>query len=285
MLLPDDFVPCWSPPPGPHEGGLWFVFRERKLLVRVADGAPSIPAGAAPVPVDATPRCIGLLEGAPCWAAEASSDVELPQGVALEPLRSLFDRLPDGPLAVAGRATQVLEFDRTHRFCGACASPTVLSDAGRARRCPRCEAVAYPRIAPAMMVLVTREGAGGRELLLARGTRFTSPIYSALAGFVEPSESLEECVHREVREEVGVRVRGLRYFGSQSWPFPHSLMVAFLAEHAGGEIVCDPEEIGEAGWYPIDRLPPLPHRLSVARRLIDHAVAEGRSRGPAPGGG
>lgn len=274
MLLPDDFVPLWSTPAGPLEGGHWYVFRGGKLLVLAGECGPTIPAGAAPVPVVA-PRCIGLLGGAPCWAAEAGEGA-LPAGAALEPVRALFDRLPDAPLAVAGRAAQVVEFDRTHRFCGACGAPTALSDAGRARRCPRCEAVSYPRLAPAMMVLVTRDGPGGRELLLARGTRFTTPIYSALAGFVEPSESLEQCVHREVREEVGVRVAALRYFGSQSWPFPHSLMVAFLAEHAGGEIVPDREEIGDAGWFPIDRLPALPHRLSIARRLIDHAVAEGR---------
>jgi NAD+ diphosphatase len=274
MLLPDDFVPLWSPPAGLPEAGHWFVFREGKLLVLPGAGAPVVPSGAAPVPVEG-PRCIGLLGGTPCWVAEAGAG-PLPAGAALEPVRALFDRLADGPLAVAGRAAQVAEFDRAHRFCGACATPTARCDGGRARRCPACEAVFYPRLAPAMMVLVTREGPGGRELLLARGTRFTSPIYSALAGFVEPSESLEQCVHREVREEVGVSVRALRYFGSETWPFPHSLMVAFLAEHAGGEIVRDPEEIGDAGWFPIDRLPALPHRLSVARRLIDHAVAEGR---------
>ncbi|MGC4119901.1 MAG: NAD(+) diphosphatase [Myxococcales bacterium] len=158
-----------------------------------------------------------------------------------------------------------------------------LADAGRARRCPRCEAVFYPRIAPAMMVLITRDGPSGRELLLARGTRFSIPLYSALAGFVEPSESLEECVHREVREEVGLRVRELRYFGSQCWPFPHSLMVAFLAEWDGGEIVCDPGEIGEARFFPVNALPPmLPHRLSVARKLLEAAVAEARGSGEGP---
>jgi len=126
------------------------------------------------------------------------------------------------------------------------------------------------------MALVTREEAGGRELLLARGTRFTTPIYSALAGFVEPSETLEEALRREVREEVGLEVRGLRYFGSQAWPFPHSLMVAFLCQHAGGAVRCQEGEILDAQWFPVDRLPALPHRLSIARRLIEHAVAEAR---------
>jgi NAD+ diphosphatase len=276
MRLPTTFIPRWSPPgadPGP---GRWFVFRGGKLVVLDGAEGPAVPEGEAPPLAGEAPRCIGTLDGAPCWAAEAAPG-ELPAGAALEPLRSLFDRLPDAALAVAGRAAQVLEFERTHRFCGACGAPTEPGDGGRARRCPRCEAVAYPRIAPAMMALVVREGAGGRELLLARGTRFNVPIYSALAGFVEPSESLEDCVHREVLEEVGVRVANLRYFGSQCWPFPHSLMVAFLCDWAGGEIECDATEILDAGWFPVDALPMLPHRLSVARKLIDLAVAEERT--------
>lgn len=275
MRLPASFTPLWAPPAGELPPGCWFVFRDRKLLLVGGENGPAVPTGVAPpVPVD-EPRCVGLVDGAPCWAAEAQAG-GLPAGAAFEPLRGLFDRLADADLALAGRAAQVLEFDRTHRFCGACAAPTERGDRGRARRCPRCDAVFYPRLAPAMMVLVTRAAAGRRELLLARGTRFSTPIHSALAGFVEPSETLEECVHREVREEVGLRVKDLRYFGSQCWPFPHSLMVAFLAEWAGGEIACDPEEIGEAGWFPVDALPLLPHRLSVARMLIDFAVNEAR---------
>jgi NAD+ diphosphatase len=276
MILPDTFTPAWSPPAGGGPAGLWFVFREGRLLVLPGDQAPALPdrteGAGPPLPVEAV-RYVGLLGGKPCWAAQGGPGA-LPPGAALEPLRDLFDRLPDGLLAVAGRAAQLLEFDRTHRYCGACGRPTELDDGGRARRCSACSTTAYPRLAPAMMALVTRAGPSGRELLLARGRRFGAPIYSALAGFVEPSETLEACVHREVREEVGLAVRNLRYFGSQCWPFPHSLMVAFLAEHAGGEIACDPEEIVDAGWFPVDRLPLLPHRLSVARKLIEHAVAE-----------
>jgi len=261
---------------GDFSSGQWFVFRGRDLVVRDGPKGPELlpcgPGGGPPVAVEGA-RCIGLLDGVPCWAAQMAQGV-LPDGAAGLGVRNLFDRLDDALLAVAGRADQVLEFDRTRRFCGACAAPTALHDGGRARHCPACGAVYYPQLAPAMMALVTRKGPAGRELLLARGRRFSAPIYSALAGFVEPSETLEEAIHREVREEVGVSVAGLRYFGSQAWPFPHSLMLAFLAEHAGGEIACDPEEIVDAGWFPIDRLPMLPHRLSVARRLIDYAVSE-----------
>ncbi|HEY3450259.1 MAG TPA: NAD(+) diphosphatase [Myxococcales bacterium] len=276
MFLPVSFTPLWSAPASSPPGGLWFVLEGGRLLTSAAAGqadALTVPEGdGPPIPVDGA-RCIGLLGEVPCWAAWARSEAP-PPGFTLEPLRRLFDRLPDELVVVAGRAAQALEFDRTHRHCGVCATTTEESDGGRARCCPACGEVSYPRLAPAMMVLVTRQGPGGRELLLASGARSNAPIYSALAGFVEPSESLEDCVRREVDEEVGLRVRGLRYFGSECWPFPHSLMVAFLAEYAGGEIHCQEGEIADAQWFPAGRLPALPHRLSVARRLIDHAVAE-----------
>ncbi len=280
MRLPSSFTPLWSTPDPCPPGRLWFVFEGGRLLTSARTSSPdslAVPAGdEPPVPVDGA-QCIGFLDGVPCWTARPRTGT-MPPGFALEPLRALFDRLPDEQVAVAGRAVQVLEFERTHRHCGACAALTELGDEGRARRCPACGEIYYPRLAPAMMVLVTRRGPEGTELLLARGARFAAragaPIYSALAGFVEPSESLEECVRREVHEEVGLRVGGLRYFGSECWPFPHSLMVAFLADYAGGEIRCQESEIVDARWFPADRLPALPHRLSVARRLIDHAVAE-----------
>ena len=132
-------------------------------------------------------------------------------------------------------------------------------------RCP-CGHSAWPRVAPAMMTLVKR----GDAILLARNIAVPpGGRMSALAGFVEPGESVEDAVHREVREEVGVEVRDLRYFGSQSWPFPHSLMVAFTAEYAGGEIRCDPGEIAEARWFgPGDAMPEVPPRYSISHALI-----------------
>jgi NAD+ diphosphatase len=280
LFLPQRFTPSWSPPPGSHPGeSFWFLFHAGKLLVvDGSQGLAEIPkladGGALPLPAADT-RCIGTMDGIPCWAAETSRPADtLPSGYGLSGLRDLFGRLPVEWLAVAGRGLQVIEFHRTHRFCGACASPTDLHDEGRARRCPACTLVAYPRIAPAMMALVKRDTAGRRELLLARGSRFPGAFYSALAGFVEPSESVEDCIHREIREEVGLRVRDVRYFASQSWPFPHSLMLAFLADYDGGEIVCQPGEIVDAQWFPLDRLPALPGSISVARRLINHAIAE-----------
>ena len=183
-------------------------------------------------------------------------------------LRSLFLRVPEPILATAARAFQVVEWDRTHRFCGRCGSRTQDKEGERAKLCPVCGYTAYPRISPAMMVLVTR----GSDLLLARANRFPGAMYSALAGFVESGESIEDCIHREVREEVGVEVGDLRYFASQSWSFPHSLMIAYTARYAGGELRPDPAEIADVRWFRVDALPDLPSPVSIARRLIDTTV-------------
>ena len=140
--------------------------------------------------------------------------------------------------------------------------------ADRSKRCPACGLVSYPRISPAVIVAITR----GDRLLLAANRRHAGAMYSVLAGFVEPGESLEECVHREIREEVGLEVTDVRYFGSQSWPFPNSLMVAFTAAHAAGEIAVDPEELVEARWFAPGELPPIPGCGTISRRLIDGFV-------------
>jgi NAD+ diphosphatase len=150
-----------------------------------------------------------------------------------------------------------------------CGSLTALQPGERARQCPSCRHTAYPRLSPAMMALVWRPG----ELLLARSPHYAPGVYSALAGFVEAGESIEDCLHREVAEEVGVSVAAPHYYGSQSWPFPHSLMVAYTARWTGGTIVPEPAEIEDARWFPLDALPLLPPRLSIAGHLIRDTVA------------
>jgi NAD+ diphosphatase len=136
--------------------------------------------------------------------------------------------------------------------------------------CPSCKQVYYPRLSPSIIVLVTR----GDELLLARNARARGNFYSTLAGFVEPGESIEQAVHREVLEEVGVTVKNLEYFGSQPWPFPNSLMIAFTCSYVGGEIRLEEEELEDAGWYTADDLPRVPPKLSIARQMIDYFVAK-----------
>ena len=194
----------------------------------------------------------------------------LPPGWRSAGLRSWFGAIDQNALALAMRAVQLLDWDRTHRYCGSCGTATTLQAGERAKCCPTCELTVYPRISPAMMVLVTK----GSELLLARGVNFPPGRFSALAGFLEAGESIEDCVIREVREEVGITVDGLEYFGSQSWPFPNSLMIAFTAKWAGGEITPDLSEIAEAAWFPLDALPQLPPRVSISRALIDGTVAK-----------
>lgn len=278
MILPADFAPLWAAPEAAGDDGLWFVFHRSNLLVYTAHTSPLLP-----MPVDvlsgslgvdrAQARFVGMLGTTPVWTARSATG-SAPEGHAFENMRTLFNRLPDDLLAIGGRAVQMLEFDRTHRFCGACATPTEVHEGGRSRKCPNCGETCYPKVSPAMMVLIKRDGPAGRELLMARSARFQRGMYSALAGFVEPSESIEECIHREALEEVGVTVDNLRYFASQGWPFPNSLMVAYVADYAGGEIVPQEGEIEDARWFTLDNLPSLPHRLSIARRLVNSVIAE-----------
>ena len=186
-------------------------------------------------------------------------------GLVFRKLRSLFGVMDEALLSVAGRAFQISNWARTHRFCGACGTPTVHLGSERCVKCPACGFMAYPRISPAMMVLIKR----GDSILLARHSASPAPFFTALAGFVEAGESVEEAIHREVHEEVGLRVRNIAYFGSQPWPFPHSLMIAYTAEFDSGDIKIDETEIAEARWFgPADALPKIPHGVSIASELI-----------------
>jgi NAD+ diphosphatase len=246
----------------------WFVFSDGELVVHENDGRVEIPFARSPADlgIDAGDRhYLGRLGDHACMAAALPADARLPNGYTLQELRSLFGRIDDEHFAIAGRASQVLTWDRTHRFCGQCGTSTVPLDSERARRCPACGLTAYPRISPCVIVLITR----GAEVLLARGRSFPSGRYSTPAGFVELGETLEETVVREVREEVGVEVEDIRYFGSQPWPFPHQIMVGFTCTWKSGEIRIDPEEIADARWFTRDAMPQIPPPLSIARRLIN----------------
>ena len=245
-----------------------FVFCGDELLVGEADLALPGAFVCAALGIRAADFLpVGLLDETYCRVAWLPKGTPLPEGVRPRRLRTLFGAMEEGQLAVAGRAWQIAEWARTHRFCGACGSPTTHVAGERCMRCPACGHIAYPRISPAMMVLVRR----GPEILLARHNNSPTRFFTALAGFLEAGESIEEAIHREVFEEVGLQVRDLRYFASQSWPFPHSLMVAFTAEYAGGEIRLDENEIAEAVWVgPGDTMPAIPPRgLSIAGHLIE----------------
>lgn len=218
---------------------------------------------------------LGMLGDEACWAVDVPLGEDPSYGAALD-LYSLYGRSTEPEWAVAGRAVQLAEWARTHRFCGRCAAPTEHSGNDRSMKCPVCGLLAYPRLAPAMITLITKGAPGSdQQILLAHGVQFRGPMYSCLAGFVEPGESLEEAVVREVHEEVGIVVGSVEYRGSQPWPFPHSLMIGFRAAWESGEIVCEPSEIVDAQWYTRDALPSIPPPISIARKLIDVWLAEG----------
>jgi NAD+ diphosphatase len=212
---------------------------------------------------------LGMQGTVAVWGVDVPHGEDPSYGAATD-LYSYYGRTTELDWLVAGRAVQMVEWARTHRFCGRCGTPTELQPNEHAMKCPACGLLAFPRIAPAMITLVTR----GDEVLLARGVAFRGPMYSCLAGFVEPGESLEGAVTREVHEEVGVEVGNVQYRGSQPWPFPHSLMVGFRAEWLSGEIECDPTEILDAQWFTRDALPNIPPPISIARKLIDAWIAE-----------
>jgi NAD+ diphosphatase len=218
---------------------------------------------------------VGIVEGDAWWAVDVPHDADDPSYGSAVDLFSYFGRAAQSEWMAAGRAVQIVEWARTHRFCGRCATPTEPSNGERGMKCPACGLISYPRLAPAMIVLVTRGDPGpDQEALLARGVNFPMPMYSCLAGFVEPGEDLEGAVVREVAEEVGIRVTNVSYRASQPWPFPHSLMIGFRAEYDSGDLVLDEIEIADANWYRRDQLPTIPPGISVARRLIDEWLHE-----------
>ena len=259
------FAPDTQLPPGAAAPRYFAVHGDAVLVERRADGA-SFPQR----PLTGVEHVLGLLGDVPCVAID-TDDAPVPAGLEAVELRELFTLVSERDWSVASRAVQVVAWDRNHRFCGRCGTPTEPVTGERARRCPNCGLSAYPRLTPAIIVLVTR---GGREqqALLAWGRRARTRRYSTLAGFVEVGEGLEEAVRREVREEVGVELDSVSYFGSQPWPVPGQLMVGFRARYAGGEIVIQESEIVEARWFSpaeVEASPTSRGPFSIAGWLID----------------
>lgn len=273
MTLPEDFLPAVKPPETASPEGLAFAFRDRRLLVH-KDGEASHPpslreledAGFTAV----RSQFLGSYRDTDVVSLQLEDDAEAPDGMAFTDLRGLFFRLEDPHFWIAAHAVQIVAWDRDHQICGRCGTPTEDHPKERSKRCPSCRLPHYPRLAPAVIVLVER----GDEVLLGRSPHFPPGMFSTLAGFVEPGESLEQAIAREIEEEVGVQVDNIRYFGSQPWPFPNSLMIGFRADYAGGDVTVDPDELEAADWFHIDDLPTLPSAISIARALIDAWIGE-----------
>jgi NAD+ diphosphatase len=263
-----EFISGIVPPQERSAPAWWFIFMKDKLLVHLEHESVTVPFLIDPNELGLTvmgKNYLGQLDDRHCYAVEVAEGTLPPAGMTFEGLRQVYGRLDENLFWIAARAVQIVDWDMTHQFCGRCGLLLKTSQTERAKECPKCGLLHFPRLAPAIIVLVER----GNELLLARSRHFMPEMYSVLAGFVEPGESLEEAVVREVREEVGISVKNIKYFGNQPWPFPHSLMIGFTATYAGGKISLDDSEIEDAGWFTADNLPRIPGKISIARKLID----------------
>lgn len=264
------FVHHHAPQATPAGRDTCLVIQADRLLARPdAAAAVVLPEIAAlanwPEPLN-PPTHVGHIEGSSCWLyAIDRLDAPPPDGWQWHETRALLDAFTPTQWHAVSCARQLLWWDRRHRYCGVCGTPTVEVIEERARRCSKCNAVFYPVASPAIIVAVTR----GPELLLAHNKNFRGGMFSLLAGFVDPGETLEQAVAREVREEAGIEIDRVEYLASQPWSFPNSLMLGFRARHVRGEIAVDGKEIEAAGWFRPDKLPEIPRAGTVARQIID----------------
>ncbi len=265
------FKPGVERPSNNADQALFFAFKDEELLLRETGNGYIVPTAASPQSAGLSYQCehyLGLLDAQQCYALELEYSTPAPETCIFMPLRQVYLSIPEIEFLLAGRAHQIIEWERTHQFCGRCGMKPQSLKNERAKKCPTCGLINYPRLSPAIIVLVQR----GNQLLLCRSPHFREGMHSVLAGFVEPGETLEEAVQREVEEEVGIQVQEIKYFGSQPWPFPNSLMIGFTAEYAGGKINVRKDEIEEADWYSVDSLPKIPGKISIARNLIDYFI-------------
>ncbi|NUQ79676.1 MAG: NAD(+) diphosphatase [Polyangiaceae bacterium] len=271
--------PPSSKPPG--EEAIWFLYRGQEMLVELGAGGVSPPRGGDAMIADLSargaPLYLGRFNGVPCMAVDMDEAAPIPADLRAMGLRALFGKVPADLYSIAGYAFEMLYWQRSSSFCAFCGGPAAPSLNEWSKRCERCGHIAYPRVSPCVIVLIH----DGDRVLLSHKPGW-GPMHSVIAGFVEPGESLEECLAREALEEVGLEVDDIRYFGSQPWPYPHQLMVGFFARYRGGEIRIDTNELDAADWFHVDNLPQIPGPLSIARQLLDTWTA---SRRPEKGRG
>ena len=245
-----------------------FILHGDKILINKSGNKTLIPVIETPGPdkhENITLHHVGYYSGIPCFASELKDQDNLPENFKLTGIRKLYDKIDGILFNIALKSLHIIHWDKTHKYCGCCGNLMEHMTSERAKKCTVCGDIVFPRISPAVIAAIVK----GNELLLAHAKRFKRDLYSVIAGFVEPGESLEECLKREIMEETGLTVKNISYFGSQPWPFPDSLMIAFTAEYAGGELKIDQNEITDAKWFTVKNLPVFPPGYSIAKRLID----------------
>jgi len=265
------YIPASPSTPSNGRPGYWFAFCSDNLLVKAEKVGFPVPYLAGLGDLNLIPvrtQYLGTLDGQACYSAELSLQSIAPEGYVFSDLRSLYSRFGEDIFRLAGRAWQILSWDQSHQFCGRCGHLTEPLQGEIAKICPACKFISYPRISPVTSVAVLKDD----KILLIRHAGSRGRMRTIVAGFLEPGETLEECVKREVLEEVGLQVKNIKYFGSQSWPFPNSLMIGFTAEYESGEIKVDGKEVAEAAWSDVASISDIPPRMSISREIIDWYV-------------
>jgi len=271
------FTPGVSPTKTLSDSVLWLTFQNDQLLIEKKTEETIAVCSTPPLVQGLSPlfsQYIGNYNGTDVYVAELTESATLPEPMGFMNLRALFGKIDRDFFSLAGRAIQIIQWNRDHKYCGRCGTEMLIRKTELAKRCPACSFISFPRLSPAVIMSIVRE----KEILLARSPHFPKGMYSTLAGFVEPGETLEETVIREIREEVNVDISDIIYVGSQPWPFPHSLMIGFTTLYAGGDLQIDNNEIEDAQWFSIDNLPVLPTPISIARHLIELFIKNAHSR-------
>ena len=248
-----------------------FVFYEGQLIVKFNANEINIPKREEIEELGLTINkeyCFGEFNIGKCYIVECEDIKRLPMNFQIISLYQLGQIVDEEIFLIAGRANHLLNWDNSHKYCSRCGSPNINKEDERAKVCTKCGTVTYPVICPAIIVAITRSD----EILLAHNKNFEDNMYSIIAGFVDAGEDLESTVKREVFEEVGIKIKNIKYYGNQTWAFPNSLMIGFFAEYESGEIKVDGKEILDAAWFKKDNLPNLPKKMSIARKMINNFI-------------
>ena len=264
------YQPSFSPNSKNGCTAYWLIFNSNKMLINHRNGN-QIPYTKNLNDLNISPvrkQYLGTLEGHPCYCIEVHPETDEPEGMVFMDLRSLYKILDEDLYLLAGRAIQIVNWDKNHQFCGKCSTPTETMENEMAKICPECGFVSHTRLSPAVITAIIKDG----KILMAKHSYGIKNRYGLIAGFIEAGETLEEGVEREIYEEVGLKVKNIKYFGSQSWPFPNSLMIGFTADYESGDINVDGKEIIEAKWFMPKDVPIIPSKISIASELIDWFV-------------
>jgi len=242
----------------------FYIIQDNKILLKRDDYCFPDPALINPASIEQQIE-MGTYEDIWCLAVMPKENFQIPDGFDFFSIKRLIRKTDRADLKLTGLAGFLVNWIINSKFCGRCGAENEMHYIDKARKCSNCGLMNYPSISPAIIVAVIKDS----KILLAHNKKFADDIYSTIAGFLDPGETFEECVEREVYEEICIKVKNIKYFGNQSWPFPDSHMIGFTAEYESGKIKEDGIEIEHANWFTAENLPKIPAKGSISRELID----------------